>query len=157
MRPGVSYQKWRELLSEKGIVAHSAANEMKVRVGEAVLAVVFVPNDSGRTTDIALRLTTNGQTFLLAPALTKAERQALLGSDVNLDADVAVLPNEFDAELLERVTTGTVILFVGRRPQDKPTEETLRLLGGVSVLRTDREGTINFNLDGHQTGMRAEK
>jgi beta-lactamase superfamily II metal-dependent hydrolase len=53
-------------------------------------------------------------------------------------------PNKIEKEVLERVTPETVILFVGRRPDEKPRAQTLKLLEEVMVLRTDERGTITY-------------
>jgi beta-lactamase superfamily II metal-dependent hydrolase len=171
-RPGVSYEKWRELIETQKFSSHIAEEGTVVRAGEAIIEVVH--GDGRRTTGdgdgmddgrratvdgskLILRLTTRGQTFLLAPALDKEERQALLESDADLDADVAVLPNEIEEGWVERVTPDMVVLFVGRRPQDKPTEETVKLLEGVTVLRTDERGTVQYALDGDRVTVQAQK
>ncbi|MCC7161356.1 MAG: ComEC/Rec2 family competence protein [Anaerolineae bacterium] len=156
-RPGVSFEKWRELVETRGLSAHEAAPGMTLRAGAAELEVVLGTKDERPTTNTVLRIDTEGTTFLMAPRLTASEQKELLESAVVLDADVAVLPNDVEKEFLERVTPETVILFVGQRPQDKPTGVTLKLLEGVTVLRTDERGTITSILDGASVTLRAER
>ena len=114
-------------------------------------------NDERPMTNAALRLETNGQTFLIAPTLNTLEMRELLDGEAVLDAEVAVLPNGMEQEFLERVTPETVILFVGRRPEDKPTQEMLKMMEAVAVLRTDERGTITFVFDGDQMRVLVQK
>jgi beta-lactamase superfamily II metal-dependent hydrolase len=89
--------------------------------------------------------------------LVNVERKELLESRAELEGDVAVLPNELEEGWMEQVTPDAVILFVGRKPDDRPTEETLKVLEGVMVLRTDERGTITYFLDGDNAVVRAER
>jgi beta-lactamase superfamily II metal-dependent hydrolase len=143
-RPGVSYDSWRDLLSQRGIASHIAQTGITLMAGESTLQGVYAD------VNLALRLETAGRTFLFAPTLIDVERKELLASNAELDADVAVLPKEIEKGLVERITPEMMILFLGRRPQDKPTEDTLKLFEGATVLRTDERGTITFILDGEQ-------
>jgi competence protein ComEC len=158
-RGGVSYEKWRELIGDKEIAAHVAEEGMRLNAGEVGIEVVYAPgtNDERRMTNVVLRLGTNGKTFLIAPRLTHDEQSALLESDADVDADVAVLPNEIEEGLLERTTPETVILFVGRRPEEQPSAETLKMLEGVTVLRMDERGTTTYILDGARVTLQAER
>ncbi len=155
-RPGVSYTKWRELIAKNQIAVTLAEKGTTLRAGDATLEVMY-PNADTDASYVALRLLTNGQTFLFAPALRKTDRDAMLKEDVLFDADVAVLPNEIEKEWLEVVTPSTIILFVGKNPRDKPSPETLKLFGGMTLLRTDERGTIEMFLDGEAVKMQAQK
>lgn len=150
-RPGVSYEKWRELIGQKGVALNVTEEGMRLRVGQAVADVLYSESD------VALRVDAAGKTFLIAPRLTNDEQTALLASDAYLDSDTAVLPSKIQEGLIERVTPETVILFVGRRPQDKPTAETLKLLERAAVLRTDERGAITLVLDEERVQIEAEK
>lgn len=155
-RPGVSYEKWRALTSENKISDTAAVQGTALRVGDAMLDVIY-PDIGTDTSVAAVRLQTNGKTFLFAPALREMDRKTMLEHGVLFDTDVAVLPNEVETEFIERTAPETVILFVGRRRQDKPSAETLKLLEGVMVLRTDERGTITYNLDVEQVRVQSEK
>lgn len=145
--PGVSYEKWRELLGERGIAAHVAGNRMRLAAGKLELEVEGMTKDDGRLTNAVLRVSAEGKRFLIAPELTVMEQRELVESGAELGADVAVLPNEIEKRLLERVAPETVILFVGRRPSDKPRAETLKMLEGVTVLRAAERGTVDVVID----------
>lgn len=140
-RPGVSYEKWREQVSAKGIASNVAGQRMRLSAREAVADLLY------SKTNVVLRLSMDGQTFLIAPRLTSEEQSALLASEADLDVNDAALPNEIQKGLIEKMTPETVILFVGRRPDDQPSAETLKLLEGVTVLRTDEQGAVEFTFD----------
>lgn len=155
-RFGVSYPKWRGLIEKNQIPATAAERGTTVRAGDAQFEVLY-PDVEADASIAALRLLVDGKTFLFAPALRKMDREKMLSDDALSPADVSVLPNEFEKEWLERITPSTVILFVGKNPRDKPSEETLKLLEGVTLLRTDERGTIRFILDGEKVQVQAEK
>jgi beta-lactamase superfamily II metal-dependent hydrolase len=162
--PGVSYQRWRKLIAAKQLEVIPALAGTQMRAGDVTLEVVYPTADSrpttadgGRTTNVGLRVGASGRSLLLANSLTASERAELLASGQELDVEVAALPNGFEKELVDRMTPETVILFVGRRPQDKPAGETLRLLDGLTVLRTDERGTMTFVVEGEEMRVSAQK
>ncbi len=155
-RPGVSYQKWRDLIQKNRLTTIPARKGTRLRAGEVTLDVVYPP-DAAATTNVALRLATNGKTFLLAPSLSKTDRQRIVGDDALFDADVAVYPNEIEKEWMERVTPALVILFAGKSPREQPTAEMLKVLEGTMILRTDANGTIMYSFDGDKVQVQAEK
>lgn len=163
-RANTSYLKWRELIQKNLYMTVPAEEGVEVRGGEVRVAVVYPRNDpsflragAGRTTNAVLRLEVNGQSFLYAPVLNASDRAALLQNGMRLDADVAVLPTQFEKELLERISPTTVILFVGKSAREQPPLETLYLLQGHSVLRTDERGMIMFVLENGRMEIQAEK
>jgi competence protein ComEC len=145
-RAGASYTKWRALLEKKQVAVYAARRGTTARAGEATLEVIYP--DDGEVPNAALRLNANGQTFLLAPALRKTDRDKMLQTDTPLDADVAVLPNEIENEWLARAQPTTVIFFSGRNPRNQPTAETLKLLDSVRIFQTHENGNVEFLLDG---------
>jgi len=155
-RPGVSYQKWRDLNGQKQIKTTQGEQGTSLHVAEMLIDLLY-PHVDTTPSVLALRLQTNGKTFLLAPGLRKADRQEIMNSDGLFDADVAVLPNEVEKEWVEKVMPESVVMFVGRRPSDQPTAETLRLLEGTTVLRTDANGIITYILDGEQAKVETQK
>lgn len=60
-----------------------------------------------------------------------------------MDAGVAVRPSIVEAEL-ERVMRETMLMFVGRRPQDRPDAEKLDVLRGLTVRITKGVGLRLF-------------
>ncbi len=154
-RPGVSYEKWRALIQQKQIAVSAATAGTTLRAGDAAFEILYPPGDSDAP--LVLRLEMNAQTFLFAPALNKTQRADILEMNVLGEADAAILPNEIDGEWLERVSPSTVILFVGKSSRDKPTPETLKLLEGRALLRTDERGNIEMLLDGDSVQLQTQK
>lgn len=155
-RPGVSYAKWQELLARYQMEAAVGVEETMVRAGDATIQVIH-PDSGNDAAYAALRLQTNGKTFLLAPGVRQADGARMLKDGALFDADVAVLPNNVDGEWLEQVKPETVIFFAGRSPREQPSKEILDLLEGAVVLRTDERGTVTILLDGDVMLVQAEK
>ena len=155
VRPGVSYEKWRALIEQKQIAVSSATQGTTWRVGDAAFEILYPPSDTDAP--VVFQLQTNAQTFLFAPALRETDRAKILQANALPDADVVLLPNQVTGEWIERVTPSTVILFVGKSARDKPSAETLHVLEGVTVLRTDERGNVEFILDGESVKVQAQK
>ncbi len=155
-RAGVSYAKWRALIEQKQIEVIPALEGARLRAGDATLAVIY-PLANADSSYVALRLETNGRSFLLAPVLRGSDRAAILAQGTLPETEVAVLPNEIEAGWMTRVKPSTVILFVGKSPRDKPSAEALKFLEGANILRTDERGTITYGLDGDKVEAHAER
>src|SRR5581483_106432 len=152
---GVSYEKWRELTEKLGIEQIPAEQGTVLHAGEVQLEVIHTTAD--RRLPTALLMTANGQNFLIAPALGKSDQLSLLKNDVGLDAEMAVLPNEVEPEFVKRVAPSSVVLFVGRRPNNQFSAETLKLLSNSTVWRTDVNGNIEFVLDEDKVQVQTAK
>jgi competence protein ComEC len=155
-RPGVSYPKWRELIQSQQSEVIPALQGTKLRAGEATLQVVY-PSAETDTSYVALEMFANGHSFLFAPVLRKSDRAALLQDAAWSDIDIAVLPNELEAEFRAQLNPDAVILFVGTSARDKPAPETLKLLQDLPLLRTDERGAIRYFLDGDKMVVESEK
>lgn len=155
-RPGVSYPKWRELIQKQGSEVILAQQATRLRAGEATMEIVY-PSADVDTSYVALQMFAHGHSFLFAPALRKNDRAALLNNPAWSDMDIAVLPNELEAEFLEQLQPATIVLFVGKSARDQPAPETLKLLQDVPLLRTDERGTIRYFLDGDKMVVESEK
>lgn len=155
-RPGISYAKWRDLTAKNQIAVVAAEQGMELRAGEIVLQVLY-PDAETDSSYVALKLQAGGQTFLFAPALRQTDVEQMLKKDVWVDADVAVLSNGITEDVITRITPSTVILFVGKSAREKPDAETLKVLEGGAVLRTDERGTITYILDGDQVKVETQK
>lgn len=151
-----SQQKWRELLSRQNLLVIPTQTGVSLRAGSSRLDVVYPPAPSD-SSPVVLSLTTGGRTLLLAPALRASDRAALLRSNVLTPADLAVLPNDLDPEFLSRVSPRTVILFSGASSRDRPTAQTLALVQGASLLRTDLNGTVSCVLAEDRLDCRVER
>lgn len=154
--PGVSYPKWRDLIQQEQSEVIPALQGTTLRAGEAALEMVYPPADAD-TSYVALQMSANGHSFLFAPALRKSDGDALVSAGVLENADIAVLPNQFESAWVEQLKPAAVILFAGKSPREQPAPETLRLLQGIPILRTDERGTIRYFLDGEKMEAQVEK
>lgn len=163
VQSGVSYAKWRELISQKGIETVATEQGTTLQAGEVGMEVVYPTNDDSpknglrRTTDVGLRVDANGETFLFAPGLNTLDRAQMVKDGTLFDADVLVLGNEVEKRFMDGVMPETVVLFVGTGAREQPTAETMKALEGAAVVRTDEKGTITYFLDGGQVKIETYK
>ncbi len=153
---GVSYKKWRAVLGKQTIPSTEAGAGTHLRVDEVTFDVLY-PSPDDASTNVALRLAAGNHVLLVAPTLHQQDLRALTSSDVELASEFAVLPRQFDKDLIDRVKPQTVILFAGRNMREQPSLETPKLLEGVHILRTDERGTIEVIIDGGQVQVQSER
>ena len=153
---GASYVKWQALKAQQTLPSSVALQGTHLQVDEVGLDVLY-PSADNVSSNAALRVTVGNHAFFLAPALRLGDFAALTDADAELTSDFAVLPNEFDQEVLDRIAPQTVIMFVGRNMREQPPLETLKLLEGVSVLRTDERGTIEVIMEGDEARVQSER
>jgi competence protein ComEC len=153
---GVSYKKWRELSAQKGLVSIVARSGTQFQADE-VLFDVFSPQDEQAGTNRALRVAMGDHSVFLAPTLPLRELRALVESRSDLASEVAVLPRQVDQESIESIRPRTVIMFVGRSAREQPQVETLKLLEGITVMRTDERGTIEVLIDKDEVEIQSER
>jgi beta-lactamase superfamily II metal-dependent hydrolase len=143
------------LLPQDAVQSTEAGTGTHAQVDELSIDVRF-PSLSDDSTNALLRVQVGNHNFLIAPRLGSGDL-ALIDAGTELTSEFAVLPNEFDQELLDRVAPKTVILFAGRSIREQPSSETLKLLEGINLLRTDERGTVEFIFDGGVVLMVEEK
>jgi competence protein ComEC len=153
---GVSYKKWLELLGQEALPSTEARVGTHLQVDEVTLDVLS-PSADDASGNVALRVAVGNHVLLLMPALHLNDLHELTASDVELVSEIAALPIEFDQDLVKRIDPHTVILFVGRSLREQPSPESLKLLNGINLLRTDERGTVEFILDGDQVEARVER
>jgi competence protein ComEC len=153
---GVSYKKWRELLGKQLILSTLARAGTHFQVDEVTLDVLC-PSADDASTNVALSVAAGSHVFFLAPALHQQDIRALTSSDIELASEFAVLPSQFDKDLINRVKPQTVILFAGRNMREQPSLETLKLLEGIDLLRTDARGTVEVIVDGEKLEIMTDR
>lgn len=154
--PPFGYTKWRDLLSKQGAPVTDAQTGAELKAKEIKVEALY-PTEASPANVLALKLNTGAQTFLIAPALTPSDLRKLAPSNADLNADVAVLPPRFDRALLDRIKPQIVILFVGRAAREQPDPASLKLLDGITVLRTDERGTIDLIVDNGQLTVQSAR
>ena len=155
-RWGVSYPKWRALIQAEPSESILARQGTRLRAGEATFEIVY-PSADLDASYVALRMFADGHSFLFAPALRQTDRDALLKISSATAPDIAVLPNELEAEFLTALRPAEVILFVGKNARAKPSDAVLKLLARAQLRRTDERGTIRYFLDGANLTVTSDK
>jgi competence protein ComEC len=153
---GASYRKWSELLTQRTLPVTAALTGTHLQVDQVTLDVLYPAPDEA-SSNVALRVAAGNHAFLLAPALHTEDLRALTTGDTDLTSEFAALPVQVDEALLKRVAPRTVVLFVGKSSREQPTPDTLKVLNGVNVLRTDERGTIEFIFDGDEVQVQSER
>lgn len=158
-RRNSTYREWAEGVSARGVAAIPAVSGQQFELGEgAVLSVVAV-RDSGAT----LRLDYGDASFLFAIGLDAKAATELAVSDLVTPAAVLLAPdhggkNSISALFLDAAQPQAVVIAVGAgNPEGDPHAETLALLEGRTVLRTDERETISFATDGRQLWAESER
>src|SRR5574337_196912 len=153
-----AYREWAEGLSSRDIPTMQAQVGQRFDLGGAVLSILAV-SDDGAT----LRLDYGQAAFLFPISLNaKAATDLALGRQV-APATVVLVPrhggkDSISARFLDAAQPAAVVIAVGAgNPQGDPQAQTLELLEGRTVLRTDERGTITFATDGKQLWVEAER
>jgi competence protein ComEC len=161
-RPGGSpgYARWSAQLDAAGVPRGTAIAGQRVPLGEgAWLEVVTSGGEAGGQTaanpsGVVLRLVVGSVTFFL-PGDAEAEVQRwLLASGRPVATTVLEAPHHgsragLDAEFLRRAAPGLAVISVGADNRfGHPAPETLEMLRGIPVYRTDVHGTVEVVTDG---------
>jgi competence protein ComEC len=163
----------QELLAEAGTPHHAVHAGDRLDLGEGlVLQVLHPPPEpvAGTAADtnnnsLVLRLVWQGASFLLTGDLEADGERLLLGSGQALPADVLKVAHHGSggsstAPFLAAVDPAYAVLSVGAgNPFGHPAQAVLDRLGGlgVTVLRTDKQGTVEFVTDGQRLWIRTER
>lgn len=153
---GVSLSKWRILVKQNGIREVQASAGTRLQADEVTVDVLY-PAAGTASTNAVLRLSVGGHGLLIASSAQVLDLRALTSSEVALASETAVLPAQFDKDLLGRVNPKTVIFFAGRNMREQPSLETLKLLEQIDVLRIQDRGTIELVVDGDRLSVLSEK
>lgn len=152
---------WAEGLARSGTPRRALSAGMRVHLGAAVL-VALSPNGNPRvgTPNLVLRLERGDFSMLFSADAEDAALADLLLAPERLRARVYVPPHHgaatpHGAALADAVGPEVAILSVGASNRyGHPTPETLAALGTLPVYRTDRDGTVEIAVDGHQITVR---
>jgi competence protein ComEC len=171
--PMPTYIHCLELVQEKGIPYHLARAGMQIQLGGGLQMKVLHPQSellSGTDSDVnnnsvVLRLAYGRISFLL-PGDVEAEAEAvLLSSNEHLASTVLKSPhhgshNSLNPRFLEVVNPQLAVIQVGADNKfGHPDPTTLARLEeyGVTVLRTDQNGTVEVVSDGERHWIKTER
>jgi len=120
------------------------------------------PRDPVNDQSLVVRLTWGARRFLFAGDIEAAGEAALLASGQDLRADLLKVPHHgsrtsSSAALLSAVQPGWALISCGFENRYRhPSPEVLGRYQGVTVLRTDRMGTVVVSSDGADLRVEAE-
>jgi competence protein ComEC len=112
---------------------------------------------------IVVRATYDGHVVLIATEPEEPAQEVLLGSGIDLHADVLKVPHHGAAtsvpEFFDAVDAEVAVVSVGENDYGHPTAFTLDAIAasGAQVWRTDRRGTITVLLVGPTLSVESER
>jgi competence protein ComEC len=152
---------WHEAADRAGVTHREVAAGARVRFGAAALRVL-APNDDPKVDvpSLVLRLERAGFAMLFMGDATEQAQADLLLAPSELAATVYVPPHHGAAtpngpSLVGAVHPDAAVLSVGANNRyGHPTPETLAALGSIPTYRTDRDGTVELDVDGPHLSVR---
>ncbi len=141
-RPSAAYQKWRELIAQKNVPTITAQAGMQIEISDWRLEIIE------SKANVLARVRAGNLAILFADSATPPEQSALAASGESLASTVLVAPRKLEQKFLNAVNPQIAILFVGDNAREKPAQELLRALSGVTILRTDERGAVEVITDG---------
>jgi competence protein ComEC len=167
--PSPVYEHFLETIDRKNIPYRVAIQGQTLDVDPMLRVFVLSPpahraDDDLNTNSIVLRISYGTIDFLMAGDMGGEGEDALTRSGYPLEAEILKIghhgsSSSTSAAFLRQVSPETGILFVGEdNPYGHPHRETLALLKerGVTVYRTDRDGTIAVRTDGLSYSVKTE-
>jgi len=171
--PTPTYTHCLELIQEKGIPYQLARAGMQIQLGEGLQMKVLHPQGellSGTDSDvnnnsIVLRLAYGQISFLLPGDVEEEAEAVLLSSPKDLASTILKSPhhgsdNSLNPRFLEEVNPQLAVIQVGADNKfGHPDPTTLAKLKehGVTVLRTDQNGTVEVVSDGDRYWIKTER
>jgi competence protein ComEC len=162
-----TYAECMARLADAGVPRHEVRAGDRLDLGEGILLEVLHPptellagtDSDSNNNSLVLRLVWGEAEFLLAGDIENEAEKQLLSSTQNLSADLLKIAHHgsggsSSAEFLSAVAPAYAVISVGADNRfghpDETVLERLAALSDVTILRTDKEGTIEFRTDGHQ-------
>jgi competence protein ComEC len=161
LNPGSVATAWNERLARARVPRRAVSAGTRVRIVDTTLAVL-APDADPRVDvpSLVLRLERGPFSMLFMGDATDQALANLLLEPEPLATRVYVPPHHgaataHAARLVKAVHPSAAIISVGAGNRyGHPTPETLAALGSVPTYRTDRDGTVEFDLDGSQLVVR---
>ena len=155
LNPGSVATAWGDRIARAHVPRHAVAAGMRIRVGDATLAVL-APDGDPRVDvpSLVLRLERGSFSMLFMGDATEQAQADLLLSPESLAARVYVPPHHGAASayaipLVDAVRPTAAVISVGAQNRyGHPTPETLAALGRIPTYRTDRDGTVELDQGG---------
>ncbi|MFY9800403.1 MAG: MBL fold metallo-hydrolase [Methanoregula sp.] len=167
--PSPLYEQFLETIDRKNIPYGVAEQGQTIEIDPALRISVLSPpaqryGDDPNTNSVVLRISCGMVDFLMTGDLAGEGEDALVRSSYPLDAEVLKVAHHGSSSstspaFLTRVRPEMAVISVGEdNPYGHPHGETMDLLKnrGVSVYRTDRDGTIVVRTDGMSYSVKTE-
>ena len=167
--PSSTYEHLLETIDRKNIPYRVAEQGQTIDVDPSLRVVVLSPpkqrsGDDPNINSLVLRISYGTIDFLMSGDLGGEGEDALIRSGYPLDAEILKVGHHGSSSstlpaFLARVRPEMGVLFVGEdNPYGHPHQETLDLLkeSGVTVYRTDRDGTVVVRTDGMSYSVKTE-
>jgi len=167
--PSPIYEHFLETVDRKNIPYRVAEQGQTIDVDPALRIIVLSPpaqriGDDPNINSLVLRISYGTIDFLMTGDLGEEGEDAVIRSGYPLDAEILKVGHHGSSSstspvFLARVRPEMGILFVGEdNPYGHPHKETLNLLEkiGVTVYRTDRDGTVVVRTDGMSYSVKTD-
>jgi len=167
--PSSTYEHFLETIDRKNIPYRVAERGQIIDVDPALRVFVLSPpaqriSDDPNINSLVLRISYGTIDFLMSGDLGGEGEDALIRSGYPLDAEILKVGHHGSSSstspaFLARVRPELGVLFLGEdNPYGHPHQETLDLLkeSGVTVYRTDRDGTVVVRTDGMSYSVKTE-
>jgi len=164
-----TYEHFLETIDRKNIPYRVAEQGQTIDVDPALRVFVLSPpaqrtGDDPNINSLVLRISYGTIDFLMSGDLGGEGEGALIRSGYPLDAEILKVGHHGSASstspaFLARVRPELGVLFLGKdNPYGHPHQETLVLLkeSGVTLYRTDRDGTVVVRTDGLSYSVKTE-
>jgi len=170
----VAYQLCQELLEQNGVTRHVIQAGDTVDLGRGIVLEVLHPpvrlmagtGVDSNNNSVVVRVRWEQSSFLLTGDLESGGEELLLGSGSSLPAEVLKVAHHGSggsstAGFLSAVAPRLAVISVGAENTfGHPAPEVLERLasqGDVTILRTDKQGTIELVTDGRELWVRTER
>jgi len=166
-------ERWQELIERKGIEVQTAQRGMRIELGGGLWFDVLHPGAElmeGADSDVnnnsvVMRLVMGNASFLFTGDIEEEAEGAILASGQMLASTVLKVPHHggktsLSDGFLEGVSPQLAVISVGRDNRfGHPAPETLQRLEkrGISILRTDQNGTIEVITDGKRYWVKTQR
>ncbi len=169
---GPAVERWEELLARASVEVLPLLRGARMDLGDGVAIEVLHPGPvplpralPGEGDDaLVLRVCYGDFRALLPPAAGPAAQEALLAAEADLRSTVLLVPRQAEEGALERrfleaVRPAVAIVSAGTGYHIGPDARTLALVkrAGISLYRTDRQGTVEVMTDGRTVEVRVER
>lgn len=164
-----AYGRITASLSRRNIARDRAVAGMTYRLGQAAVDVLWpavermqgTPEDINNNS-IVLRVRYGNDSILLAGEVQEEAQQELLKQPDLVRAAVLKVSHHGSARMLAEFYAATgarvALIPVGPNTFGHPAPQTLAALRGMTILRSDRQGTVSVSIDGNGgVGMRTER